>query len=362
MNKSELLSEKLQAVYNRLQDEESKAIFMSRLCHFYTGEISYLHDMVESAILFTSKRKRKYERSRSFVMFDEFINIPNYCEKEIVIYGAGFSLWFIYPVFERFGLKIRAICDSNPEKISSEQYGFKIISPEELIKDYSDANIIVTAFFKAGEIINFLLDNGYLSENIVLMADSEEVYFGPDFIQPVANECYLDVGLCNIKTIKNFIRFCGDNYKKIIAFEPDKDNFVDCVNQVNQRGYKNVEIINKGAYSSRKTICFEAAGSGISKISETGNTIIEAITIDEIVGDDKVTFIKMDIEGAELEALRGSRETIRKHIPRLAISIYHKPEDIIDILSFIHELIPEYRFWIRQYSYFSGETVLYCVI
>jgi hypothetical protein len=72
-------------------------------------------------------------------------------------------------------------------------------------------------------------------------------------------------------------------------------------------------------------------------------------------------FIKMDIEGSELEALYGAANTISKNLPRLAISIYHKFEDIVDILSYVHELAPTYRFYIRQCSYIDGETVLYAV-
>lgn len=74
-----------------------------------------------------------------------------------------------------------------------------------------------------------------------------------------------------------------------------------------------------------------------------------------------MTFIKMDIEGAELEALHGCRDTIIKYRPKLAICVYHKPEDIIEIPSYIHEIVPEYKLYLRHHSKDLSETVLYAL-
>lgn len=77
------------------------------------------------------------------------------------------------------------------------------------------------------------------------------------------------------------------------------------------------------------------------------------------MGNENITFIKMDIEGAELEALQGSAGIIKKCRPRMAISLYHKQEDIISIPSYILTLNQGYKFIIRAYCTNGSETILY---
>ena len=81
--------------------------------------------------------------------------------------------------------------------------------------------------------------------------------------------------------------------------------------------------------------------------------------IDNVVGDERVTFIKMDVEGAELKSLMGARNTIIKNHPRLAICAYHKPEDLYELPGYILSIVPEYKFLLRHYSSNNWETVLY---
>lgn len=71
--------------------------------------------------------------------------------------------------------------------------------------------------------------------------------------------------------------------------------------------------------------------------------------------------IKMDIEGSELRALEGAKQLIQKYKPRLAICIYHRPEDVTDILQYIRTLVPEYKLYIRHHAINQCETVVYAV-
>ncbi len=81
--------------------------------------------------------------------------------------------------------------------------------------------------------------------------------------------------------------------------------------------------------------------------------------MDSAIGNEKVTFIKMDIEGAEYDALCGARKIIASQKPKLAICVYHKAEDIIEIPRLILDINPDYKFALRHYSLFDTETVLY---
>ncbi|KKX99798.1 hypothetical protein VN21_17730 [Paraclostridium benzoelyticum] len=107
---------------------------------------------------------------------------------------------------------------------------------------------------------------------------------------------------------------------------------------------------------------FNSTQNGSSYVSDNGNTEISIETLDQTLGLKEITFIKMDIEGMELEALKGSKEIIKKHRPKLAISIYHKNDDLINIPIFIKNLVSEYKFYIRHYSIYPAETILYAVI
>lgn len=100
---------------------------------------------------------------------------------------------------------------------------------------------------------------------------------------------------------------------------------------------------------------FDGAGSSID---ENGITV-EAEPLDP---DSKVTFVKMDIEGAEMNALEGMKSIIMEQKPKLAICIYHLYDDLWNIPKYIHELVPEYKLYMRHYSKINEETVIYAIL
>ena len=100
---------------------------------------------------------------------------------------------------------------------------------------------------------------------------------------------------------------------------------------------------------------------GQARISGDSMFEVPADTIDNVLQGRRVTFIKMDIEGGELSALKGAKESICKWRPRLAISLYHKNEDIIELPSYVVSLVEDYKLYIRHYCSDWWETVLYVV-
>lgn len=96
---------------------------------------------------------------------------------------------------------------------------------------------------------------------------------------------------------------------------------------------------------------------------EVGETLValEVTSVDNVLSGNKATFIKMDIEGSELEALKGCRRTIEMYHPKLAVCVYHREEDIFEIPKFILECYQGYRFFLRHYAHSASETVLYAI-
>lgn len=188
-------------------------------------------------------------------------------------------------------------------------------------------------------------------------------YFPTDtFISLGNNEIFVDAGAYNGDTSCIFAEKCGGSYKKIYLMEPDKRLYQVTKEYIKLKGLHDAKVINKGAYSHSTVIRFDNDfESGSSNIRETGEEEIETIAIDEMLNGEPVTFIKMDIEGAERQALEGSINSIDKYHPKLAISIYHMEDDLWRIPYMIMNKFPFYKFYIRHYTDITTETILYAV-
>lgn len=90
--------------------------------------------------------------------------------------------------------------------------------------------------------------------------------------------------------------------------------------------------------------------------------IVDVYSLDKYLDKGEVNFIKADIEGYELEMLKGGEYIIKQYKPKLAISVYHKPDDILEIITYLKKIVPEYKIAIRQHAPTLVETVLYCWI
>jgi len=190
-------------------------------------------------------------------------------------------------------------------------------------------------------------------------------YFINDFFTYGKNEVLIDCGAYDGDTIENFLKLQNMDYEQIIVFEPSIENF-----KLIEKKFNNPKIvlINAGVYNKDGELYLLEYQDG-SIVSETSTGAKEEIrvkvkAIDNLQNLKKVTFIKMDIEGAEMEALKGAKNTILKDKPRLAISIYHSDEDMLKIAEWIHATVPEYKLYCRHHSIypFAFETVLYAQI
>lgn len=185
----------------------------------------------------------------------------------------------------------------------------------------------------------------------------ENQYFVENIIEPDENEVFIDGGAFNGETVREVIKFEANKLKKIYSFEMDKINFEKIPkDEFDDR----VIFLNYGLWDSEQKLSF-VEGERSSEIADYGNSLAECIALDSFIKE-KVTFIKMDIEGAEQRALKGAAEIIKKDKPKLAICLYHKLEDMWEIPFYIHELVPEYKIYIRHHGKNDEETVMYAHI
>ena len=92
-----------------------------------------------------------------------------------------------------------------------------------------------------------------------------------------------------------------------------------------------------------------------------GGTFISVTSLDEAIGNEQVTFIKMDVEGAELPTLKGAKTLIDRFHPDMAICIYHSDADMISIAEYVKQVHPFYDLYVRHYSRFYADTILYAL-
>ena len=180
-----------------------------------------------------------------------------------------------------------------------------------------------------------------------------------DIIALGDDEIYADLGAYTGDTAEEFIQSVGGKYKRIYTFEPDKRNFRKCVRRLMK--YDNITMINACAWCTCGQQRFSQSSGRQSKVGDNG-TLIAAKTLDSAVGSDGCTLIKYDVEGAEREALAGSEKTITRFQPQLAVSVYHRPYDMLELTKYVHKFLPNHRLYLRQIPYYPAwDTILYAV-
>ena len=192
-------------------------------------------------------------------------------------------------------------------------------------------------------------------------------YFSDEYYSMGNDEVLFDCGAFDGDSIKDFYKYTNGLYQKILAFEPDKKNWHKLNKLVKENSFHDVELLEAATGSENGEVSFYHTGNMRAKIIEQANSnlhdsnAVKLVKLDNYI-DYKATLIKMDIEGAELDTLRGAAQTIKKYKPKLAICIYHRVLDFYEIPMFLKSLVPEYRFKIRQHEPGFCETVLYAYV
>lgn len=172
------------------------------------------------------------------------------------------------------------------------------------------------------------------------------------------NEVFIDVGAFLGDTVQIFLEKVNKKYNKIFAFEPEIVNYNLLVERT--KGLNNIICKQVGVGKKKDKIRFSTDTSS-SKADVNGDEIVCIEKLDDILRDEKVTYIKMDVEGMECAALYGAKNVIRDNHPKLAICTYHSNADMIDIPKLIWKIDPTYKLYFRHYTNALVETVCYAI-
>lgn len=182
-----------------------------------------------------------------------------------------------------------------------------------------------------------------------------EQYF-EDFYDFDQNEVFVDVGGFDGITSLEFAKRCP-TYKSIHIFEPDQVNLSKA--RENLKSKNNVKFYEMGLSNKKDILKFSSNGSS-SKITNDGNISISVDKLDSLLNE-PVTFIKMDIEGGEGNAIDGASTLILKHHPKLAICVYHKVDDFWKIPEQVFAIREDYDIYLRHYTEGFTETVMFFI-
>lgn len=337
------------AIYNRLQDDMSKEIFINRFSYNITNDYKYIRKIfdcldITSVLLETLKNKEK-----------------------IVIFGAGRYGDILVKAFPEFPWV--AYIDNDKRKWGTTLHGLPIVSCNELQRCYQDAFVVISLLNYWEEVVRQFSKDNIQNEYYVLAKLSASLrvrqYFDCPRFKTTADEVFVDAGVLDGTSTLNFIKWTNGNYKEAYLFEPNVE-VLDLIRKNLQS--ERVTLINKGLWHKEANLSFIANQQCMGSFSlvetnsqERLNDTVPVTTLDNVLLDTPVTFIKMDIEGSELNALRGGEALIHKYHPKLAVCIYHKPEDVIDIPKFIIDCYSGYKLYVRHYALTENETVLYAV-
>jgi FkbM family methyltransferase len=195
---------------------------------------------------------------------------------------------------------------------------------------------------------------------------AHDQYFPEDLFKIGEDEIFVDCGAFDGDTMKALLDVHVQSFKgEIIAFEPDPLNLKELdkfVSGLPQNIRSRVRIMPMAVGLRKELVCFSATGTAAAAVvDKSGSLQVDCASLDGVLNDIKPTFIKMDIEGGELEALMGAQTLIRNSVPILAISVYHRPDHLWKIPLLISSFSSGYRYFLRPHNEEGWDLICYAV-
>jgi FkbM family methyltransferase len=336
---------------------------------------------------------------------------------EVVVFGTGGAADCVADILNRYRVHIVCYVDNDVKKHGSLFRQRPVISPDELI--HHDQTILIASSWardialQLNELDKSFLDfsfcvdferwKNHFNHKIFNVKKSVEIgkkylngvdlqrymgciryrqtynplhlvglshshYMNPNVL-PESTDIYIDGGAWHGDTLIELKDLLGEGIE-IHSFEPDEANYKILSTLIADKGFSNCHAVKKALWNQITTLNFmqshEAVHTMQSRVSSLSSanqpfTEIEATTIDDYTAliSGTPSYIKMDIEGAEPEALRGAQTLLKTNPPKLAISAYHEPNHLWELIEEIHSLNDNYKFWFSHHSQHLFESVIY---
>lgn len=329
----------------------------------------------------------------------------------VLIYGAGFVGTWAAKYLKSINVEVKYFIDRDSSKWKSKLMGCEIIGPEDdRIKEcpfiliaarhaispvtqmYSKTNYVTMPFegyyciknYKEYQDVrdNYLEDekskytyNALLYTMLTGKTESclkvmeKDMYFSLPEFSGTFDETFVDAGAFTGDSVERFIWENLGTFRHIYAFEPGEKQY-KALSKRMERLYEEwsieperVTLVKAGlSDKSSKMTCIYTDDYPLRHTlsEEEGANTIETYSLDEFLDGKEASFLKVDIEGMEMEFLAGAQNTIKKYKPKMALCAYHYPCDLYCIAQYVRKLNPEYKFKLRLHAPFFGDFVLYC--
>lgn len=234
-----------------------------------------------------------------------------------------------------------------------EKYESEINKAYSLLSDDLSREVFVKSLeYRISGKIDYLFD---------CQTERDEVF--SNVIKLSSDEVYVDLGAYRGDTIEEFLLMTHGKYKKIYALEPDSKNYAKLIE--NMGTLDNAEFLNKASWCDERVMNFEGGGGRNSNLVNQNiekPEVVHTIDVDSVLAGERATYIKMDVEGAEHETLRGLKKTLIEFKPKLIVSGYHRTCDLFTLPILINEINPEYKIYLRHHPYIPDwESNYYCI-
>lgn len=225
------------------------------------------------------------------------------------------------------------------------------------------------------ELVRMFADRGSLATLVAILRQrlrgefdeappAADQYFPPDVFSLRSDEVVVDGGAYTGDTLDGFLERTESRFQMYHAFEPDHTNaeqlrrhIAGLPVQVRER----ITVHEVALHSGDETLEFSEIGDPTSMIAAGGGRSVEGRSLDSLLPDVPVTFLKLDVEGAERAVLQGARAVISRCRPVAAVCVYHGPRDLWEIPLMLRDLLPDHRFFLRQHQFDGYELVAYAV-